>query len=148
MFTGLQGQKIQYTTSFVGKVCRKILASTRAKLLECLGWLCVTLHLSFPSMYKARYKSTFWKINLLGLAHQNSLVTPCFFFSLSLSLSLSFRLIPWSMGAPCVHLSARVSKTWTGRHSVSSLPRETGRAPVASRRRYKSLVLRLYWFSV
>ena len=23
MFTGLQGQKIMYTTSFVGKVCRK-----------------------------------------------------------------------------------------------------------------------------
>lgn len=42
------------------------------------------------------------------------------------------RLIPWSMEAPCVHLSARVSKTWTGRRSASSLPRETGKAPVAS----------------
>ena len=37
MFTGLQGQKILYTTSFVAKVCRKILVSIRAKLLECLG---------------------------------------------------------------------------------------------------------------
>ena len=96
----------------------------------------MTLHLSFPSMYKARYKSTFWKIKLLG--HRRSLVTPCFFFSLSFFLSLSlplplfFRLIPWSMGAPCVHLSARVFKTWMGRLSASSLPQETRRAPVAS----------------
>ena len=35
MFTGLQGWKILYTTSFVEKVCRKILVSIRAKLLEC-----------------------------------------------------------------------------------------------------------------
>ena len=93
----------------------------------------MTLHLSFPSMYKARYKSTFWKIKLWGLAEAWS---PCVFSSLFLSLSLPlplfFRLIPWSMGAPCVHLSAWVSKTWTGRRSASSLPQETGRAPVAS----------------
>ena len=37
MFTGLQGQKILYTTSFVEKVCRKILVSIRAILLEYLG---------------------------------------------------------------------------------------------------------------
>ena len=35
MFTGLQGQKILYTTSFVEKVCRKIMVSIRAILLEC-----------------------------------------------------------------------------------------------------------------
>ena len=52
-------------------------------------------------------------------------------FSLSLSPSF-FRLISWSIEAPCVHLSARVSKTWTGRRSASSLPWETGKAPVAS----------------
>ena len=93
----------------------------------------MTLHLSFPSMYKARYKSTFWKIKLLGLAEAWSpRVFSSIFLSFSLRLPLFFRLIPWSMGAPCVHLSARVSKTWTGRRSVSSLPRETGRAPVAS----------------
>ena len=133
MFTGLQGQKILYTTSFVGNVCRKILVSIRAKLLECLGWLCMTLHLSFPSMYKARYKSTFWKIKLLGLAEAWSpRVFSSLYLSLSLPLPLFFRLIPWSMGAPCAHLSAQVSKTWTGRRSVSSLPQETGRAPVAS----------------
>ena len=55
-----------------------------------------------------------------------------FSLSLSLSLSLFFRLIPWSIEALCIHLSARVSKTWTGRCSASSLPWETGRAPVAS----------------
>ena len=101
MVTGLQGQKILYTTSFVGKVCRTILVSIRAKLLECLGWLCMTLHLSFPSVYKARYKSTFWKIKLLGLASRRSLVTPCVFFSLSFSLSLSLSLFfsGWSLGA-------------------------------------------------
>ena len=92
---------------------------------------------SFISLYvKARYKSTFWKIKLLG--HRRSLVTPCFFFSLSFFLSLSlplpllFRLIPWSMEAPSVLLSAWVSKTQRGRRSAPSLPQETGRAPVAS----------------
>ena len=133
MFTGLQGQKILYTTSFVEKVCRKILVSIRAILLECLGWLCMTLHFSFPSIYKARYKSTFWKIKLLGLAEAWSpRVFSSLYLSLSLPLPLFFRLIPWSMGAPCVHLSARVFKTWMGRLSASSLPQETGRAPVAS----------------
>ena len=64
----------------------------------------------------------------MGLAHWSSLVYPC----QSFSFTLFFRLIPWSIEAPCVHLSAWVSKTWTGRCSVSSLPWETGRAPVAS----------------
>ena len=59
---------------------------------------------------------------------------PVFFllsFSLSLPLPLFFRLIPWSTGAPSVHLSARVFNTLTRRRSASSLPRETERAPVA-----------------
>ena len=91
------------------------------------------LHVSFPSMYKTRYKSTF-KNKAIGprskkLGHPMSII---FSLSLSLSLSLFFRLIPWSIEAPCVHLSAQVSKTWTGRHSASSLPWETGKAPVAS----------------
>ena len=59
--------------------------------------------------------------------------------SIIFSLSLFFRLIPWSIEAPCVHLSARVSKTWTGRCSASSLPRETRRAPVGSVNRANSL---------
>ena len=58
-----------------------------------------------------------------------------------LSLTFFFRLIPEkeSMEAPCVHLSAWVFKTWTGRRSASSLPRETRRAPVASVNRANSL---------
>ena len=61
-----------------------------------------------------------------------SLVTPCFsFFSVFLSYFL-FQADPWSIEAPCVHLSARVSKTWTGRRSASSFPWETRKAPVAS----------------
>ena len=50
----------------------------------------------------------------------------------SLPLPLFFGLIPWSIEALCVYLSARVSKTPTGRRSASSLPWETRRAPVAS----------------
>ena len=64
-----------------------------------------------------------------------------FFFSFLFffSLTLFFRLIPWSIEALCIHLSAWVSKTWTGRCSASSLPRETGRAPAASVNRASSL---------
>ena len=54
-----------------------------------------------------------------------------FFPSFSLSLTLFFRLIPWSTEALCVHFPAWASKTWMGRFSVSSLPWETGRAPAA-----------------
>ena len=67
----------------------------------------------------------------MGLARR-SLVTPCPFLSFFLSLTLFFRLIPWSTEVLCVHSSAWVSKTWTGRHSASSLPQETRKAPVAS----------------
>ena len=74
----------------------------------------------------------------MGLTHRSSLVSPRQSFSLSFSL-LFFRLIPWNMEAPCVHLSAQVSKTWMGRRSASSLPRETGRAPVASMNRANAL---------
>ena len=58
-----------------------------------------------------------------------SLVPPC--LSFFLSLTLFFRLIPWSTKALCIHFPAWASKTWTGRRSASSLPRETGRAPAA-----------------
>ena len=80
------------------------------------------------------------KIKLWGLAHQSSLVSPCQLFSLSLSLSLSFfRLIPWSIEALCIHLSAWASKTWMGRRSASSLPWETGRVPAAYMNRARPL---------
>ena len=49
----------------------------------------MTLHLSFPSMYKSRYKSSF-ENKVMGLAHQ-SLVSPCnSFFPFSPFLSLFF----------------------------------------------------------
>ena len=61
-----------------------------------------------------------------------SLVTTCFsFFSVFLSYFL-FQADLWSIEAPGVHLSARVSKIWTGRRSASSFPWETRKAPVAS----------------
>ena len=51
-------------------------------------------------------------------------------------LLLSFRLVPISSTEVCrVYLFAWVSKTWTGRHSASSLPQGTGRVPVASMNR-------------
>ena len=87
----------------------------------------MTLHVSFPSMYKTRYKSTF-KNKAIG-PRLKKLGHPVFFF---FSLTFFFRLIPWNTEALCVHFSARVSKTWTGRRSASLLPRETGKTPVAS----------------
>ena len=37
MFTGLQGQKIMYTTSFVGKVCRKNPGFDKGKTVGMFG---------------------------------------------------------------------------------------------------------------
>ena len=140
MFTGLQGQKILYTPSFVEKVCRKIMVSIRAILLEC--WAdCMTLSLSFPSMYKRVYKHRL-KIKLWISLIKAAWSPRVNHFP---PVTLSFRLVPiWSTKIRCVYLFPWVSKTLTGRCPAPSLPRETGRAPVASRRRCKSLVLRLY----
>ena len=49
---------------------------------------------------------------------------PCVFLSLSLSLSLFFRLIPWSEEALWVHFPALASKTLSRRRSVPSPHRE------------------------
>ena len=49
------------------------------------------------------------KPGMVYISLSTELVTLC--FSFFLSLTLFFRLIPWSMEAPCVHLSAWVSKT-------------------------------------
>ena len=84
MFTGLQGQKMLYTTSFVEKVCKKIMVSIRAILLEC--WAdSMTLHLSFPSMYQKGIQVLF-KNKAMDLAHQSSLISSCQSFSSSYSL--------------------------------------------------------------
>ena len=98
----------------------------------------MTLHLSFPSVYKSRYKSPFLKIKLWALLTEEAW-SPRVFLFFFLSLTLFFRLIPWSIEALCIHLSAWASKTWTGRRSVSSLPRETGRVPAASVNRVSPL---------
>ena len=78
-------------------------------------------------MYNSGYKSSLWKYGDGPCSPK--LGSPMSI--LSFSLTLFFRLIPWSTGALHVHLSAWASKTWTGRCSVSSLPQETGRAPAA-----------------
>ena len=92
---------------------------------------------SLCSMYNSGYKSSLWKYSdgprSLKLGSPMSI--------LSFSLTLFFRLIPWSTGARCVHLSAWTSKTWTGRRFASSLPREIGRAPAA----YVNGASPLYW---
>ena len=91
-------------------------------------WLCIFY---FPLCTSKGIKDPF-ELKSMGLAHWSSLVSLCQSFSLSLPLPLLFRLIPWSMEAPSVLLSAWVSKTQSGRRSAPSLPQETGRAPVAS----------------
>ena len=50
MFTGLQGQKIMYTTLFVGKVCRKNPSFDKVETAEMFG---LTLYdvASFISLY-------------------------------------------------------------------------------------------------
>ena len=131
MFTGLQGQKIMYPILFMGKVCRKNPGFDKDKICNVWAdsvWLCI---FNFPLCTSKGIKDPFENKNngpcLKKLGH------PVFFFFLFFSLLLSFfRLIPWSIEAPCVHLSARVSKTWTGRRFASSLPWEIGKAPVAS----------------
>ena len=58
----------------------------------------MTLYLSFPSMYKSRYKSS--KIKLwASLTEAWSPRVILFFFSLLFSLCSSFRMIPWNTGA-------------------------------------------------
>ena len=50
MFTGLQGQKIMYTTSFVGEVCRKNPGFNKGKTAG-MVWLTLYDLASFISLY-------------------------------------------------------------------------------------------------
>ena len=50
MFTGLQGQKIMYITSFVGKVCRKNPGFDKGKIAGMFGLTLYDLA-SFISLY-------------------------------------------------------------------------------------------------
>ena len=90
MSTGLQGQKIMYTTLFVGKVCRKNPGFDKDKTDVMFGltvWLCI---FHFPLCTSQGIKVPF-ENKVMGLAHR-SLVFPClcFFPFLSFSLSLFF----------------------------------------------------------
>ena len=89
----------------------------------------MTLHLTFPLYTSQGIKASLKNKVTEQDRFQESLVPPC--LSFFLSLTLFFRLIPWSTGALRVHLFAWASKTWTGRRSASSLPLETGRVPAA-----------------
>ena len=50
MFTGLQGQKIMYTTSFVGKVCRKNPGFDKGKTAGMFGLTLYDLASFIPTM--------------------------------------------------------------------------------------------------
>ena len=131
MFTGLQGQKIMYTTLFMGKVCRKIswfrYRQNRCNVWADSVWLCI---FHFPLCIRQGIKVAF-KNKPIG-PHSKKLGHPVFFFfSFFFSLTFFFRLIPWNTEALCVHFPAWASKTWTGRRSASSLLQETRRAPAA-----------------
>ena len=89
-------------------------------------WLCIFHFLLCTSQgIKVPLKIKWWT----RTSFHESLVPPC--LSVFFSLTLFFRLIPWSIEALCIHLSAWASKTRTGRRTASSLPWETGRAPAA-----------------
>ena len=92
MFTGLQGQKIMYTTSFVRKIGRK--KNPGFDKGKTAGMFGLTLYdlVSFISLYIQGIKVPF-ENKVRGLAHRRSLVSPCFSFSLPLSFSLSSILL-------------------------------------------------------
>ena len=97
MSTGLQGQKIMYTTLFMGKVCRKNPDFDKDKTDVIFGltlWLCI-FHL--PLCTSQGIKVPF-ENKVMGLVHW-SLVSPChsFFFPFP-SYSLSVLLSGWLLG--------------------------------------------------
>ena len=80
MSTGLQGQKIMYTTLFMGKVCRKNSGFDKDKIDVTFGltvWLCI---FHFPLRTSQGIKVPF-ENKVMGLAHR-SLVSPCHSFFL------------------------------------------------------------------
>ena len=94
MSTGLQGQKIMYTTFFMGKVCRKNPGFDKDKTDVMFG---LTLYdfASFISLY-VQVKVKLWA----SLTEAWSPRVILFFsFSLFFSLCSSFRMTPWNTGA-------------------------------------------------
>ena len=99
MPTGPQGQKILYTTLFMGKVCRKNPGFDKDKTDVMFGltvWLCI---FPFPICTSQVIKVPF-ENKVMGLAHR-SLVSLCrsFFPFPFFSLCSSFRMTPWNTGA-------------------------------------------------
>ena len=93
MSTGLQGQKIMYTTLFMRKVCRKNPGFDKDKTDVMFG---LTLHdciFHFPLCTSQGIKVPF-ENTVMGLAHR-SLVTPCHFLSLSFSFSWHWCRLSW-----------------------------------------------------
>ena len=97
MSTGLQGQKIMYTTLFIGKVYRKNPGFDKDKTDVMFGltvWLCI---FHFPLCTSQGIKVPF-ENKVMGLTHR-SLVSPCgSFFPFP---SFSFSVLPsgWLLGA-------------------------------------------------
>ena len=88
----------------------------------------MTLYLSLLKMYNSGYKSPFQKQSYGPVPPKLGLPVS-FFLSLSLSLSLFFKLIPWNTEALWVHFFARASKTQSKRCFVSPLQKKRHSAP-------------------
>ena len=106
MSTGLQGQKILYTTLFMGKVCRKNPGFDKDKTDVMFGLSLYDCIFHFSLCTSKGIKVPF-ENKVMGLTHR-SLVSPCcsFFpfpsfspFSLFFSLCSSFRMTPWNTRA-------------------------------------------------
>ena len=96
MPTGPQGQKILYTTLFMGKVCRKNPGFDKDKTDVMFGltvWLWI---FHFPLCTSQGIKVPF-ENKVMGLAHR-SLVSPCHSFFPFPSFSLSVLLSGWLLG--------------------------------------------------
>ena len=124
MSTGLQGQKIMYTTLCMGKVCIKNPGFNKDKTDVMFG---LTLYdfASFISLYvQVKVQKFLLKIKLRAL-----LTKPWSPVSIILSPFLllppsPFQADPWSTEALCIHFLVRASKTRSRRHSASSLQLE------------------------
>ena len=97
MSTGFQGQKILYTTLFMGKVYRKKswfrYRQNRCNVWADSVWLCI---FHFPLCTSQGVKVPF-ENKVMGLAHW-SLVSPCRSFLPFPSFSLSVLLSGWLLG--------------------------------------------------
>ena len=139
MSTGLQGQKIMYTTLFMGKVCRKNPGFNKDKTDVMFG---LTLHdfASFISLYvQVKVYKFLLKIKLWALLTEAW--SPCVILSFLFFLSLSLLLSGWLLGAqelseftflPGLLRPDREGALRLHRGEGVLRPHPTKRAPVAS----------------